>query len=281
MSKRLKWFTQAALPAILLAVSGAAHATYAVSYNTISNFDLDFTGGAGSLMPFTFSNDVAAQGIISAASFNGTDAAATCVGAFCSAFNNSFTAHGAGGDYAYGDALIASSNVLGGLGSASSIGEISAGAAGFASGSNSMVAFFSVLSGTTGTVAFSFKALPYMQVTPGVGNAVSAMSITISGASGQVFSWTPDGSVGTGITGGAETLDALNLNLGIGPGGTYNPTIGSFAAQTNSLANGSYTLNISMTNQVSAVPEASTYAMMLAGLGLVGFMARRRSLVSA
>jgi hypothetical protein len=27
---------------------------------------------------------------------------------------------------------------------------------------------------------------------------------------------------------------------------------------------------------ITAVPEAETYAMMLAGLGLVGFMARRR-----
>jgi hypothetical protein len=29
---------------------------------------------------------------------------------------------------------------------------------------------------------------------------------------------------------------------------------------------------------VTAVPEAETYAMVLAGLGLVGFMARRRRL---
>ncbi|MDP1573390.1 MAG: FxDxF family PEP-CTERM protein [Coxiellaceae bacterium] len=30
------------------------------------------------------------------------------------------------------------------------------------------------------------------------------------------------------------------------------------------------------TNLVSAVPEPETYAMLLAGLGLLGFMARRR-----
>jgi len=31
-----------------------------------------------------------------------------------------------------------------------------------------------------------------------------------------------------------------------------------------------------VTNSIVAVPEAETWAMMLAGLGLVGFMARRR-----
>ncbi len=31
-----------------------------------------------------------------------------------------------------------------------------------------------------------------------------------------------------------------------------------------------------VTNSVVAVPEAETWAMMLAGLGLVGFMGRRR-----
>jgi len=34
---------------------------------------------------------------------------------------------------------------------------------------------------------------------------------------------------------------------------------------------------LSFAAPVAAVPEASTYGMMLAGLGLVGFMARRRT----
>jgi hypothetical protein len=36
------------------------------------------------------------------------------------------------------------------------------------------------------------------------------------------------------------------------------------------------TINLQLNGTVAAVPEADTYAMMLAGLGLVGFMARRR-----
>lgn len=255
-------------------ISGLAQAgVYAVSYDTISNFSLGFTGGAGNLSAFTFSTDVAAQGNLSDAHYGTTDAAAACVGGFCSAFNNSFSAHGSGGDYAYGDALIGNLNVLAGSGSASSIGEVAAGSAGFASGSNSMVANFQVSS--PGTVAFSFNALPYMQVL-GSGNAFSTLTIAITGATGQVFSWAPDGAVGSGISGGVESTDTLNLNFGVGPGATYNPVTGSFAASTNNLAAGFYTLNISMSNQASAVPEADTWAMLAAGLGLVGFAVRRR-----
>lgn len=264
----------------LSGTSGLAQAvSYSVSTNTISNFGLAFTGGAGGLMPFTFSTNVAAQGAGADANFGTTDADAACVGAFCSAFDNSFTAHGANGDYAYGDALINSANVQSGVGSASSIGEISAASqSGFANGANSMTAFFTVTA--PGTVAFSFNALPYMQLVDN-GTAFTSMSITISQGASTIFSWAPNGVVGSGvISGGTESIDGVNLNLGLGPNSTYNPGSGSFAAATNALATGQYTLNISMSNQVSAmpVPEADTWAMLLAGLGLVGFAARRRTL---
>jgi hypothetical protein len=51
------------------------------------------------------------------------------------------------------------------------------------------------------------------------------------------------------------------------------------AANWNDVASGEFTGNIlnSTAFSVTAVPEASTYGMMLAGLGLVGFMARRRN----
>jgi hypothetical protein len=224
---------------MLTGTSGLAQASsYAVSYDTISNFSLGFTGGAGSLTAFTFSTDVAAQGALSEAYYGTSDAPAACVGAFCGAFNNSFNAHGAGGDYAYGDALIGNGSVLAGAGSASSIGEITAGPAGFASGSNSMVAFFQVAPSTSGTVSFTFNALPYMQVS-GAGTAFSTMTIAISNSLGQqVFSWAPNGVIGSGISGGSETADGQNLNFGIGPGVTYNPTTGSFVAATSNLGTG-------------------------------------------
>jgi hypothetical protein len=43
----------------------------------------------------------------------------------------------------------------------------------------------------------------------------------------------------------------------------------------NNAANGTQTLNFLA---VQAVPEPETYAMLLAGLSLIGFMARRRSI---
>ncbi len=45
---------------------------------------------------------------------------------------------------------------------------------------------------------------------------------------------------------------------------------------TNDFGNNIYIDNINF-DQVTAVPEPETYAMLLAGLGLLGFMARRRT----
>ena len=43
------------------------------------------------------------------------------------------------------------------------------------------------------------------------------------------------------------------------------------------LANPGYSISVSPgVGNIASVPEAETYAMMLAGLGLVGFMAKRR-----
>lgn len=68
--------------------------------------------------------------------------------------------------------------------------------------------------------------------------------------------------------------------------GTYDPVTGAFSATWDSLIVGGPFNGFTGTWSVSgvaaaAVPEAETYAMMLAGLGLVGTMvARRRKLVA-
>jgi hypothetical protein len=58
----------------------------------------------------------------------------------------------------------------------------------------------------------------------------------------------------------------------------YRPLVND-AANWNDVGSGEFTGNIlnGTAFSVTAVPEASTYGMMLAGLGLVGFMARRRN----
>ena len=261
----------------MAAVSGSAHAVYAVSYTTISNFSVS---GIGTLSGFTFSTDVAATDPGSSEAFVDTlDAASACVGAACASFNNSFMAHGASGDYAYGDALISSNMVLAGTGAASSIGEVSivTPGLGFADGTNTLTGLFSLSS--AGSLVFSFNANPYQSVSSGLATATSAMSVTIlTLANVEVFSWTPNGNVGTGIVNGTESSDSYSLNLGIAPGVIYNPGTGLYQASTDSLAAGTYKINLTMNNHVvaQAVPEAETYVMMLAGLGLVGYSVSRR-----
>jgi len=97
-----------------------------------------------------------------------------------------------------------------------------------------------------------------------------------NGSGQQVFNWTPNGTLANGIVGGIEALDASNLNTGITSVNTFSPASGSFAAQIGTLAAGFYTISIGMSNQVTSVPEADSWAMLLAGLGLVGFAARRK-----
>ena len=258
--------------------SVAQASAYAVSTNSISNFNLGFVGTTGSLFGFTSSADTAVQGV-SSSNFSNLDAPTACVGAACSGWGNEFFAHGASGDYAFGDAQISNANVLTGMGAASTIAEISAGAAGFALGTNQLNGFITLTS--SGNVSFSFSATPFMSATATGGDfssALMSMSISLYNSMGaQVFNWTPNGSLADGIVGGFETLDATNLNTGITSVNTYSPLAnGSFAAQSGPLAAGTYTISIGMSNQVTAVPEADTYAMLLAGLGLVGYTVSRR-----
>ena len=81
---------------------------------------------------------------------------------------------------------------------------------------------------------------------------------------------TSAGLLGSGATGG--TTSSLTFSGGAVPG-AY--TLNVAGHKTNSNLAGSYAGNI-VTTPVSPVPEPKTYAMMLLGLGLMGFSARRR-----
>lgn len=83
------------------------------------------------------------------------------------------------------------------------------------------------------------------------------------------------------------TPPGTNFNTGLSPvTGTYDSTTGAFSLSWSKvIVGGSFDGNEAFWtfNGVAAaapVPEASTYGMMLAGLGLVGFAVRRRKLMA-
>ena len=268
-------------------------ASYAVSINQITNFDMWVTGGTLSPLTFSFSNDSAALNEVGASNVHVMDAPAACVGSACTAWQNDFVPHSSvTTNFSYGDAQILSLPTLGGTegtkGAASAIGETYAGnGIGYGSGGNTLTAFFSVNADSAGTqLHFEFDAKLLMETIMGSGDpgvaANSFMQITLSSSSGYLFQWAPNGAA-DGIVGGTEHSDPFSLNRGISgtdsiSATTLSPGFLGFHAVTEGLAMGNYTLNISMTQtaNVSAVPVPA--AVWLLGSGLLGLVAvaRRR-----
>jgi hypothetical protein len=70
----------------------------------------------------------------------------------------------------------------------------------------------------------------------------------------------------------------VNANEAANFGLNYNASTSGLASTGYTSFSGGFMINgTSLDYTVAAVPEAETYAMMLAGLGLVGFMVRRRN----
>ena len=107
--------------------------------------------------------------------------------------------------------------------------------------------------------------------------------------SGFLANWlTPEGSTGTDRKVASDNMSVEFFKDGVSQQ-IWDPlNSGDEVVYSNGLGAGSYRIDVAgdvsgstgstytLDATVSAIPEPSTYALMLGGLGLVGFMARRR-----
>ena len=103
------------------------------------------------------------------------------------------------------------------------------------------------------------------QFLPGQYNTVLQTLSVVSNLNGMMFDF-DDTTVSSSVIPGSNSL---SLALSSQPAGDYYLVVSGIA---NGTQGGIYTGAISVT----AVPEPETYAMMLAGLAALGFLARRR-----
>lgn len=105
--------------------------------------------------------------------------------------------------------------------------------------------------------SFSVNSAANFFVTGGFSGSVTSGSLTLTGPgyTGEVLSWN-------------------NTPIALTNGGPYTLTVAGVASAYGGGFNGD------LRNSVAAVPEPETIAMLLAGLGLIGLVTRRRNKLS-
>ena len=113
----------------------------------------------------------------------------------------------------------------------------------------------------TFTVAPANSFFLGMEVVPGNSYGVTFSSVDITGA---------------GLYGPFAFANTTDFSVPLSPTllapGAYTATV----TGNTTIANGFYNAAVNFNNSLAPIPEPETYAMMLAGLGLMGFVARRR-----
>jgi len=109
-----------------------------------------------------------------------------------------------------------------------------------------------------------------------------AGSILLSGAGAGLAAWSNNFGGGSAFSNAAGLGDSLNffmLSEKATTGTTTKATVQQYMADANTAMQWTLAANGGLTYgavAVAAIPEPSEYALMLAGLGMLGFMARRR-----
>jgi len=308
----------AAVGALCLGGMGTAQAAdaYADAYLQVTN--LLITGaGPGTSLTFTLpssensaSNACLPNGNCVVGSPSGagvTDAGPAQIGIALP--NNTYTQQGPlATSYSRADASIDSTQTTGGpFTSARAISEgniVTNTSANANSGDSSGTVLNStfVVGGAPANLTFTLDATKLVQALLSGGaipnseaDATISASINILDNTGAtIFSWAPDGIAGN-ITGGTELRDAFSLQTSLvalpanpGPLTSSNTCttalgVGCFAAVTNTLAAGTYTLQLSIQTRNNlllntvTVPEPGTLLLMGVGLAGLGFSLRRRN----